>query len=58
MRKERFDRLLAGTMLALIVTAPTLSTAASDRVESVRPLPPSLSGRPLRHRDAVPPPQQ
>ncbi len=60
MRKERFDRLLAGTMLALIVTTPTLSIAAPDRVESVRPLPPSLNGRPLRHRDAVPtpPPQQ
>jgi murein L,D-transpeptidase YcbB/YkuD len=58
MRKERFDRLLAGTMLALIVTTPTLSTAAPDRVESIRPLPPSLNGRPLRHRDAAPTQQQ
>ncbi len=35
MRKNRFDRLLAGTVLALIVAAPTFAIAAPDRVESV-----------------------
>ena len=34
MRKDRFKRLLAGTMLALIVTTPTLAFAAPDEVES------------------------
>ena len=60
MRKNKFDRLLAGTMLAAIVAAPTFALAAPDRVESVRPLPPSLNGQPLRHREAapVPPPAQ
>jgi murein L,D-transpeptidase YcbB/YkuD len=59
MRKERLERLLAGTVLALIVATPSI--AAPDRVESARPLPPSLNGQPLRHRDAapaVPPPMQ
>ncbi len=57
MRKESFDRLLAGTVLALIVATPTLSIAAPDRLESAVPLPPSLNGQPLRHHDAqaVPP---
>ena len=57
MRKQRFDRLLAGTMLALIVAAPTLAFAAPDRVESVVPPPPSLNGQTHRREAApVPPP--
>src|SRR5476651_2709153 len=56
MRKGRFDRLLAGTVLSLIVAAPTLSNAAPDRIESVGPLPPSLNGQLPRHRDAAPVP--
>jgi hypothetical protein len=38
-------RLLAGTVLALIVAAPTLSISAPERVQSARPLPPSLNGQ-------------
>ena len=53
MRKNRFDRLLAGTALALIVAAPTFAGAAPDRVESVVPLPPSLNGQTPRHREAA-----
>ncbi|MGA7971854.1 MAG: hypothetical protein WCA36_03535, partial [Pseudolabrys sp.] len=45
MRTARFGRLLAGTVLALIVAAPTLSISAPDRVESVRPPPPTLNGQ-------------
>jgi murein L,D-transpeptidase YcbB/YkuD len=58
MRKLRFDRLLAGTMLALVVAAPGVAAAAPDQVESVGPLPPSLNGRaPVRHEAApLPPP--
>src|SRR5471032_3584632 len=56
MRKTRVDHLLAGTMLALIVATPTLVVAAPDRVESAVPLPPSLNGQPLRHREAAPVP--
>jgi len=56
MRKNRFDRLLAGTALALIVAAPTFAGAAPDRVESVVPLPPSLNGQTPRHREAAPAP--
>src|ERR1019366_6099256 len=56
MRKSQIDRLLAGTMLALIVAAPTVSVAAPDRVESVMPLPPSLNGHTPRHREAAPVP--
>jgi len=56
MRKRQFDRLLAGTVLALTIAAPALSIAAPDRIESVRPLPPSLNGQPLRHREAAPVP--
>jgi murein L,D-transpeptidase YcbB/YkuD len=56
MRKERFDRFLAGTMLALIVATPTIALSAPDRVESVRPLPPSLNGMTHRRRDAAPVP--
>jgi murein L,D-transpeptidase YcbB/YkuD len=54
MRKTRAGRLLAGTALALIVATPTLSIAASDRVESAVPLPPSLNGQASRHREAAP----
>jgi len=56
MRKRQFDRLLAGTVLALTIAAPALSIAAPDRIESARPLPPSLNGQPLRHREAAPVP--
>jgi murein L,D-transpeptidase YcbB/YkuD len=62
MRKEKFDRLLAGTMFALIIAAPTLSIAAPDRVESSAPPPASLNGQPnsqpMRHRDETPAPPQ
>ena len=54
MRKKRFDRFLAGTVLAVAIAAPTLSIATRDRVESVRPLPPSVNGQMLRHRDTMP----
>ena len=51
MRTARFGRLLAGSVLALIVAAPTLSISAPDRVESVRPPPATLNGhRIYRHR--------
>ena len=51
MRTGRFGRLLAGTVLTLIVVAPTLSVSAPDRVESVRPPPATLNGhRIYRHR--------
>ena len=56
MRKASFDHLMAGTMLALIAVTPTLSVAAPDRIESVRPLPPSLNGQAPRHREAAPVP--
>jgi hypothetical protein len=56
MRKNKFDLLLAGTALALIVAAPTLAIAAPDRVESVVPLPPSLNGQAPRQREAAPVP--
>ncbi|HEY0224600.1 MAG TPA: L,D-transpeptidase family protein [Pseudolabrys sp.] len=53
MRKIGVDRLLAGTMLALIATTPTMSIAAPDRLETVMP-PPLLNGQTIRHRDAAP----
>jgi murein L,D-transpeptidase YcbB/YkuD len=46
----RFDHLLAGTMLAAGLAAPSPAPAAPDRVESARPLPPSLNGQIMRHR--------
>jgi len=55
MRNNRFDHLLAGTMLGAAMLAPSLSMAQQDRVESARPLPPSLNGQMLRHRDPAPP---
>ncbi len=56
MRKQSFERLLAGTMLAAIVAAPTMSMAAPDRVQSVGPMPPSLNGQMPRRREASPTP--
>ena len=55
MRKLRFDHLLAGSMLALIVSAPGAALAAPDQVETIAPLPPSLNSRPI-HRDYAPAP--
>jgi murein L,D-transpeptidase YcbB/YkuD len=57
MRKNKFDLLLAGTMLALIA-APTHAVAAPDRIETVVPMPPSLNDQMPRHREAAPPPAQ
>jgi L,D-transpeptidase YcbB len=54
MRKSSVDRLLAGTMLALISATPTMSIAAPDRLESAMPLPPQINGQAPRHRDAAP----
>jgi len=51
MRKFRFDRLLAGTMLALSVGMPGIAPAA-PRVEAVVPLPPSLNDRAAPARPA------
>ena len=56
MRNNRFDRLLAGTVLSAAIAVPSLAIAQQDRVESVRPLPPSLNGQMLRQRDVPPPP--
>ncbi len=53
MRKNKFDLLLAGTMLALIA-APTHAIAAPDRIEAVVPMPPSLNDQMPRQRDAAP----
>ncbi len=51
---NRFDRLIAGGALALIVAAPTL-TDARPRVESALPPPPSLNGeRVIRERAPTP----
>lgn len=58
MRNKRFSRLLAGTVLSAAIVAPTLTNAAPDRVETVRPLPPSLNGQMQRHRAAPPAPPQ
>jgi murein L,D-transpeptidase YcbB/YkuD len=57
MRENRFDRLLAGTVLAVAVAAPGLALAA-PRVETVYPAPPSLNGRIIRHQEPMqePPP--
>ncbi len=55
--RNRYGRLLAGTMLALIVGAPA-DVFADPRVESAVAPPPSLNGRSpvFRQRDAAPPP--
>jgi L,D-transpeptidase YcbB len=50
MRATRFDRLLAGTILAAAVAIPSLMQAA-PRVETVYPAPPSLNGRVIRHHE-------
>ena len=50
MRATRFDRLLAGTILAAAVAVPTF-VAAAPRVETVYPAPPSLNGRVIRHHE-------
>jgi len=52
MRAFRFDRMLAGTVLAAAVAVPSLSPAA-PRVETVYPAPPSLNGRVIRHHEPV-----
>ena len=49
MRQTRFDRLLAGTILAATVAAPTFAIAA-PRFESAQPEPPSINGRVIVHR--------
>ena len=54
MRKPLADRLMAGTMLALIAALPARAIAAPDRIESAAPLPPTINGQPLRHREAAP----
>jgi murein L,D-transpeptidase YcbB/YkuD len=55
--RNRHDRLLAGTVLALIVAAP-MQLSAGPRVDSVGPPPPSLNGHnPIfRQREAAPVP--
>ena len=57
MRATRFDRLLAGTVLAAAVAVPAF-VAAAPRVETVYPAPPSLNGRVIRHHEPAhePPP--
>jgi murein L,D-transpeptidase YcbB/YkuD len=54
MRNNRFDRWLAGSMLATVIAVPTIGLAAPDRIESVRPLPPSFHGQVPHYRDAAP----
>lgn len=49
MRQNRFDRLLAGTILAATVAAPAFAIAA-PRLESALPEPPSINGRVVVHR--------
>lgn len=56
MRNLRVDRLLAGTVLSLIVAAPTLAVAAPERIRSVDPMAPSISRQMPRHREAAPVP--
>ncbi|MFN3657501.1 MAG: murein L,D-transpeptidase [Pseudolabrys sp.] len=53
MRHNRFDRLLAGTVFFAAVALPTVSSAAPDRIESVRPLPPSVNGQVQRARQPL-----
>ena len=56
MRKNKIDLLLAGSVLALVATAPTHVLAAPDRVESAVPPPAMLNGQSPRQRDAAPEP--
>jgi murein L,D-transpeptidase YcbB/YkuD len=51
MREFRFDRLLAGTVLALSIGVPGLA-AAAPRVEAIVPLPPTLNERIVPARPA------
>jgi hypothetical protein len=51
MHEFRFDRLLAGTVLALSVGVPGLA-AAAPRIEAVVPPPPSLNDRAAPARPA------
>ena len=52
--RNRYDRLLAGSMLALIVAAPG-SLGAAPRIESAVAPPPSLNGqRVIRRREPAP----
>jgi murein L,D-transpeptidase YcbB/YkuD len=58
MRKQSFERLLASTILAVIVATPAVSVAAPDRIIQVTPPPPSINGQPQRRREAPPVPPQ
>jgi murein L,D-transpeptidase YcbB/YkuD len=58
MRKQSFERLLASTILAVIVATPAVSIAAPDRIIQVVPPPPSINGQPQRRREAPPVPPQ
>jgi murein L,D-transpeptidase YcbB/YkuD len=58
MRKQSFERLLASTILAVIVATPAVSIAAPDRIIQVSPPPPSINGQPQRRREAPPVPPQ
>ena len=53
MRKNKFDYLLAGTLMALIA-APSSAVAAPNRVEKVVPMPPTLNNEQQRY-EAKPP---
>jgi murein L,D-transpeptidase YcbB/YkuD len=56
MRKVRFDLLLAGTLLALTIAAPTVAVAAPEGIRQIAPPPPSLNGQPMHRREAAPMP--
>ena len=56
MRNLRLDHLLAGSMLALIVAAPSASVAAPEGIRQIAPPPPMLNGQPMRRREAAPVP--
>lgn len=53
MRHNRFDRLLAGTAFFVAIVLPGFSVAAPDRIESVRPLPPTMNGQPTQSRQII-----
>jgi murein L,D-transpeptidase YcbB/YkuD len=55
MRKLRFDHLLAGTMLALVAGTPGAAVAA-PQAEAIAPVPPTINGRAIMHRDVAPAP--
>ncbi len=62
MRNVKLDKRLAGTavfvtMVAnMIAIVPQIATAAPDGIRPVMPMPPSLNGRPIHHREAPPTP--